>query len=179
MVVIGGGNTAIDVAREALRLGADDVTLVYRRTEAEMPAFAHEVEEARDEGRALRVPDRPVRFLGDGSVEAIECRHDAARRAATSGRRRPRKSPGSEFLIHADTVVKAIGQRPRAEFLSWIDGIELDRGILAVDRRRAHRQPEVLHRAATRSTAASTVVEAVRGAKLAARAIDAHVGRRT
>ena len=77
VVVVGGGNTAIDVAREALRLGADEVTLLYRRTEAEMPAYPHEVAEAREEGVRFEFLAAPVRFLGRRRLEAIECRRMA------------------------------------------------------------------------------------------------------
>ena len=98
--MIGGGNTAIDVAREALRLGASDVTLVYRRTEAEMPAYAHEVEEAREEGVQFRWLTVPVRFLGDGAAQrassAAGCELGAR---DASGRPRPSRFPGSEFVL--------------------------------------------------------------------------------
>jgi dihydropyrimidine dehydrogenase (NAD+) subunit PreT len=174
VAVIGGGNTAVDVAREALRLGAVDVTLVYRRTEAEMPAFAHEVEEAREEGVHFEFLTVPLRFLGDGELEAIECRHARLGEPDESGRRRPEEVPGTEFLLHCDTVVKAIGQRPRAEFLSWIDGVELERGTIAIDEDGRTGNPKYFT-AGDAVNGGSTVVEAVRGAKLAARAINAHV----
>jgi glutamate synthase (NADPH/NADH) small chain len=176
--VIGGGNTAVDVAREALRLGATDVTLVYRRTEAEMPAFAHEVEEARDEGVHFEFLTVPLRFLGDEKVEAIECRHARLGEPDESGRRRPEEVPGTEFLLHCDTVVKAIGQRPRAEFLSWIDGIELVRNTIAVDADGRTGNPKYFT-AGDAVNGGSTVVDAVRSAKLAARAIDTHVRETT
>ena len=174
VAVIGGGNTAIDVTREALRLGAIDVTLVYRRTEAEMPAFAHEVEEARDEGVHFEFLTVPLRFLGDGKLEAIECRHARLGEPDESGRRRPEEVPGTEFLLHCDTVVKAIGQQPRADFLSWIDRVELDHGTVVVDEDGRTGNPKYFT-AGDAINGGSTVVEAVRGAKLAACAIDAHV----
>jgi dihydropyrimidine dehydrogenase (NAD+) subunit PreT len=110
VAVIGGGNTAIDVAREALRLGADDVTLVYRRTRAEMPAYAHEVVEAEDEGVHFQWLSAPTRFLGDGRVEGLECVLMRLGEPDDSGRRRPMPVEGSEFVLPVDTVVKAIGQ---------------------------------------------------------------------
>ncbi len=174
VAVIGGGNTAIDVAREALRLGAIDVTLVYRRTEAEMPAFAHEIEEARDEGVHFEFLTVPLRFVGEATLEAIECRHARLGEPDESGRRRPEEVPGTEFLLHCDTVVKAIGQRPRAEFLSWIDGVELAGGTIVVDEHGRTGNPAYFT-AGDAINGGSTVVEAVRGAKVAARAIDAHV----
>jgi dihydropyrimidine dehydrogenase (NAD+) subunit PreT len=174
VAVIGGGNTAIDVAREAIRLGAVDVTLVYRRTEAEMPAFAHEVEEARDEGVHFEFLTVPLRFVGERKLEAIECRHARLGEPDESGRRRPEEVPGTEFLLHCDTVVKAIGQRPRAEFLSWIDGVELEHGTVRVDEDGRTGNPKYFT-AGDATNGGATVVEAVRGAKLAAHAIEAHV----
>jgi len=174
VAVIGGGNTAVDVAREALRLGAVDVTLVYRRTEAEMPAFAHEIEEAREEGVYFEFLTVPLRFVGDGKLEAIECRHARLGDRDESGRRRPEEVPGTEFLVHCDTVVKAIGQRPRAEFLSWIDGVELEHGTVRVDEDGRTGNPKYFT-AGDATNGGATVVEAVRCAKLAARAIDAYV----
>jgi glutamate synthase (NADPH/NADH) small chain len=174
VAVIGGGNTAIDVAREALRLGSSDVTLVYRRTEAEMPAFAHEVAEAREEGVHFEFLTVPLRFLGDRKLEAIECRHARLGEPDASGRRRPEEVPGTEFVLHCDTVVKAIGQRPRAAFLSWIDSVELEHGTVAADAEGRTGNPRYFT-AGDATNGGSTVVEAVRGAKLAARAIDSHV----
>jgi glutamate synthase (NADPH/NADH) small chain len=110
VAVIGGGNTAIDVAREALRLGADDVTLVYRRTRREMPAYPHEVLEAEEEGVHFQWLAAPTRILGSDRVEALECVLMALGEPDESGRRRPQPLEGSEFTIAVDTVVKAIGQ---------------------------------------------------------------------
>ena len=110
VAVIGGGNTAIDVAREALRLGAGDVTLVYRRTRAEMPAYPHEVAEAEEEGVHFQWLSAPTRFLGDDHVEGLECVLMRLGEPDESGRRRPVPVEGSEFVLPVDTVVKAIGQ---------------------------------------------------------------------
>ena len=105
VVVIGGGNTAIDVAREALRLGAEKVTIVYRRTRAEMPAYPHEVDEARRRGRRFSWLADPVRFLGDAPARGgrVPARCVSAS-PTTSGRRRPEPIAGSEFMLRADTV---------------------------------------------------------------------------
>jgi dihydropyrimidine dehydrogenase (NAD+) subunit PreT len=174
VAVIGGGNTAVDVAREALRLGAVDVTLVYRRTEAEMPAYTHEVEEAREEGVHFEFLTVPLRFLGATRVEAIECRHARLGEPDESGRRRPEEVPGTEFLLRCDTVVKAIGQRPRATFLSWIEGVELAQGTLKIDEAGRTGNPKYFA-AGDATNGGATVVEAVRGAKIAARAADKYV----
>jgi dihydropyrimidine dehydrogenase (NAD+) subunit PreT len=116
VAVIGGGNTAIDMAREALRLGADDVTLVYRRTRREMPAYPHEVDEAEAEGVHFQWLAAPTRVIGNGRVVALECVLMALGEPDESGRRRPVPLESSEFTIACDTVVKAIGQAgPRIE----------------------------------------------------------------
>ncbi len=178
VAVIGGGNTAIDVAREALRLGASDVTLVYRRTEAEMPAYAHEVEEAREEGVKFLWLTLPVRFLGDTRLTGVECRRMELGPEDESGRRRPVEIAGSEFLLPVDTVVKAIGQQPRTELLSWIDGLELHKGLIAVDEHGRTTNPRWFA-AGDATNGGATVVEAVREAKLAARGVDDFLGGRS
>ena len=171
VVVVGGGNTAIDVAREALRLGADEVTLLYRRTEAEMPAYPHEVAEAREEGVRFEFLAAPVRFLGRRRLEAIECRRMALGEPDESGRRRPVPLAGSEFTLPADTAVKAIGQQSRDELHDWIDGLELDRGKVVVDEAGRTGNPKFFAGGDAINGGASAV-EAVRDGKRAARAID-------
>ena len=171
VVVIGGGNTSIDVAREALRLGARDVTLLYRRSEAEMPAYQHEVEEARSEGVRFQWLTVPVRILGDGRVESVECRYVRLGEPDESGRRRPEPVEGTEFLVPADTVVKAIGQQPRAELLSWIEDLELEGGRLKVDAETGRTTNPKYFAAGDVLNGGATVVEAVRTAKIAARGI--------
>ena len=164
VVVIGGGNTAIDVARESVRLGADQVTLVYRRTRAEMPAYPYEIDEAEEEGVHFQWLASPVRFAGAGRLESVVCQLMSLGEPDASGRRRPQPLPDSEFALAADTAVKAIGQRARSEFAEWI-----------ATRRRARRgrtrRPEVLCGGDAVNGGAS-VVEAVREAKRAANAID-------
>lgn len=112
-VVIGGGNVAIDAARCALRLGGD-VTIVYRRTEELMPARRDEVVNAKEEGIKFIFLANPVRFIGNerGWVKAVECIRMELGKPDDSGRMRPIAVPGSEFLVDADTVVVAIGQKP-------------------------------------------------------------------
>ncbi|HEY6836734.1 MAG TPA: FAD-dependent oxidoreductase [Gaiellaceae bacterium] len=178
VAVIGGGNTAIDVAREARRLGADAVTVLYRRTEAEMPAYRHEVEEARDEGVRFEWLVSPLRFLGTEELVAVECLRMELGEPDESGRRRPEPVEGSEFLIPVDTVVKAIGQRPRAEFLEWVDGLELRHGLMQVDPETGRTGNPKFFCAGDAINGGATAVEAVRGAKLAARAIDEWLGGR-
>jgi len=173
VVVVGGGNTAIDVAREALRLGATAVTLVYRRSEAEMPAYPHEVDEARAEGVRLQFLADPVRFLGSGRLEAVECRRMALGEPDASGRCRPEPIPDSSFTLSADTAVKAIGQQPRRELGDWIRGLALDEsGLVQVDPATGQTSNPKFFAGGDLTNGGSSVVEAVRGAKRAARAID-------
>jgi dihydropyrimidine dehydrogenase (NAD+) subunit PreT len=176
VAVIGGGNTAVDVACEARRLGATEVTMVYRRTEAEMPAYAHEVAFAREEGVHFQWLTNPIRFVGTNRVEGVECVSMRLGEPDTSGRRRPEAVPGTEFVLPAETVVKAIGQQPRNELLSWIKGLELDGGLIRVDAGTGRTSNPKYFAAGDAVNGGATVVEAVRGAKLAARAIDAVLG---
>jgi dihydropyrimidine dehydrogenase (NAD+) subunit PreT len=178
MVVAGGGNTAIDVAREGARLGAE-VTLVYRRSEAEMPAYPHEVEEAREEGVRFRLLANPTRFLGEERLEGVECLEMRLGDPDDSGRRRPEPVPGSEFVLPADTAVLAIGQQARAEFLSWIDGLELEWGLLQVDPDTGATGNPKYFGGGDAANGGATVVEAVRAAKIAARGIHARLSGAT
>jgi dihydropyrimidine dehydrogenase (NAD+) subunit PreT len=171
VIVIGGGNTAIDVAREARRLGARDVTLVYRRGEAELPAYAHEVAEAREEGVRFRFLAAPVRFLGRRWLEGVECRLMRLGEPDGSGRRRPEPVEGSEFTLLADTAVKAIGQRPRSELADWIPDLELEHGAVKIDPETG-RTTNPKFFAGGDAVNGTSVVEAVRDAKRAAKAID-------
>jgi glutamate synthase (NADPH/NADH) small chain len=175
VVVLGGGNTAIDVACESVRLGAREVTMVYRRTEAEMPAYPHEVAEARAEGVLFHWLAAPVRFVGTSRLEGVECVEMRLGEPDASGRRRPEPVPGSEFVLPCQTAVTAIGQRPRAELLSWIEGLELRGGRIAVDPQTGQTTNPRFYAAGDAVNGGATVVEAVRAAKLAARGVDARV----
>jgi dihydropyrimidine dehydrogenase (NAD+) subunit PreT len=171
VAVIGGGNTAVDVAREARLLGADHVRMLYRRTRDEMPAYSFEIEEAEAEGVEVLWLTLPVRFIGGDRVQAVECLRAELGEPDTDGRRRPHEIPGSEFVLPVDTVVKAIGQRPRAEFLSWIDGLELDGGRILVDAQTGQTGNPRFFAAGDACNGGATVVEAVREGKLAARGV--------
>jgi glutamate synthase (NADPH/NADH) small chain len=170
VVVIGGGNTAVDCAVEACRLGAKVVTMVYRRTRDEMPAYAHEVELAEHEGVRFEWLAAPVRFIGGETLKHVELRRMELGEADASGRRRPVEVMGSEFVIAADTAIKAIGQRPRSAFVSLIDGVELDHGRIVVDEHGRTGNPRY-YAAGDAVSGGATVVDAVRGAKVVARGI--------
>ena len=119
VAVVGGGNVAIDAARSALRLGAEEVTIVYRRSRAEMPASAWEVEDAEEEGIGFHFLANPIRILGrDGNVVGMECVRMELGEPDASGRRRPIPIAGSEFVLDVDMVIPAIGQRPDLEFVN-------------------------------------------------------------
>jgi len=172
VVVIGGGNTAIDVARESLRLGAEHVTLVYRRTRAQMPAYAHEVAEAEDEGVRFQWLSDPVRFLGEHRLEAVECLLMTLGEPDESGRRRPEPIAGSEFTLPADTVVEAIGQRARLELAEAVDGLVFSHDELQVDPDTGRTSNPRFFAGGDVVNGGASVVEAVREGKQAARAID-------
>lgn len=174
VAVIGGGNTAIDVAREAIRLGAASVTMIYRRGEKQMPAFRHEVEAAKREGVRFEFFSAPTRFVGDGKVSGIECVTMALGEPDASGRPRPVPVPGSEHVIPATVVVKAIGQKPRAALLEAL-GVETEWGLVKTSETYATNVPGI-YAGGDCLNGGSTVVEAVQHGKLAARAIHAELG---
>jgi glutamate synthase (NADPH/NADH) small chain len=176
-VIIGGGNTAIDVAREALRLGAREVTMVYRRSEAEMPAYRHEIAEARAEGVRFRFLTEPVRFLGARGLEAVECRSMRLGPPDRSGRPRPEPVPESEFTIPADVAIKALGQARRTDFFSWIPGLKTEGGLVAVDPATGQTSVPKFFAGGDAVNGGATVVEAVRHGKVAAQGIHRYLTR--
>lgn len=124
VAVIGGGNAAIDAARTALRLGAESVTILYRRTRAEMPAYTEEVDEAEHEGVRIAVLTAPVEILSkNGKVSGVKCRNMVLGEFDRSGRRRPVDSKDREFTIPVDMVIAGIGQTLKAEEV--LDGLPL------------------------------------------------------
>jgi len=133
--VIGGGNVAFDSARCARRLGAE-VTIVYRRTEAEMPARVEEIENAKEEGIKFQLLTRPIKLIGDdkGFVKGLECLRMSLGEPDASGRRRPVPEKDSNFVIDADTVIIAIGQTPNPLLAKAARGLKTNpNGTIAVD----------------------------------------------
>jgi formate dehydrogenase beta subunit len=126
VVVVGGGNTAIDCVRVALREGADESYLVYRRSRKEMPADVWEVDGADEEGVKFEFQVLPTKVIADasGQVTGVECVRMALGEPDASGRRRPEPVPGSEFVIECDTVIPAIGQDPDLSFIPADAGID-------------------------------------------------------
>jgi dihydropyrimidine dehydrogenase (NAD+) subunit PreT len=172
VVVIGGGNTAIDVARESIRLGADLVTVLYRRTRTEMPAYEFEVEEAEEEGVHFQWLAAPMRFVGDRRLEGVECIAMTLGEPGPDGRRRPEPVAGSEFLLAAETAVKAVGQQARLELAESIEGAEFEHGILKVDPLTRRIDGTSFFAGGDVINGGASVVEAVRDGKRAAHAID-------
>jgi len=127
VVVVGGGNTAIDCVRVALREGAEESTLLYRRSRKEMPADVWEVDGAEEEGVRFEFQVLPTRIIVDENeqVTGVECVRMALGEPDASGRRRPEPVPGSEFVVECDTVIPAIGQDPDLSFIPENMGIDI------------------------------------------------------
>ena len=166
--------TAMDAARSAMRLGATEVSILYRRSRAEMPASDEEVAEAEHEGARFRYLTNPVRILGNPRVTAVECIRMELGPPDESGRRRPLPVPGSEFVIEADSVVMAIGLTPDLSFLREEDGLQLSRqGNIAIDpRTMATTAPGVFAGGDVAAAGPRIIIQAVADGLRAARAID-------
>jgi len=134
-VVIGGGNVAIDAARTALRLGAKEVSILYRRSRDEMPANSWEIEAAEREGIHLQILTAPVEVVSkDGGVSGVRCVKMELGEPDASGRRRPIPIKGSEFIVPADTMIASVAQAPEISFLDESHGLEVTpKGTFAVD----------------------------------------------
>jgi dihydropyrimidine dehydrogenase (NAD+) subunit PreT len=133
VAVIGGGNTAIDAATAAVRLGAERTWIVYRRSEAEMPAFHYEIELAKRDGVVFQWLAAPSEILGDGGVAGLRCQRMRLGPPDARGRARPEPVPGSDFVLEVDMVIAATGQEKLGEWLGAIQGLALDGGRVMVD----------------------------------------------
>jgi glutamate synthase (NADPH/NADH) small chain len=171
VIVIGAGNTAIDCATVARRLGADRVTMVYRRTDREMTCYEHEYDFARKEGIEFRFLTQPARvLLGGGLPVGLECLRVELGAPDASGRPSPNAVSGSEFVLHADQIVKAIGQQRPS--LAKLLGLETKKSFIAVDDNFQTSVPGVYAIGdCIRATGAASTVMAVEDGKLAAAAI--------
>ncbi len=178
VAIIGGGNTAMDVARSLKRLGVDDVRILYRRTRAEMPALPEEVEEAEREGVPIEFLVAPVRILGNdqGRVVALECVRMKLGEPDSSGRRRPVPIAGSEFTLEVDMVVPAIGQSPDLSFLGEGHGFAITReGTFNVDRVSYMTSRPGVFAGGDAITQPVSVIDAIGSARQAAASIDAYL----
>lgn len=178
VAVVGGGNVAMDAARTALRLGAEHVYIVYRRSEAELPARLEEVHHAKEEGIDFKLLNNPVAVVGDdqGWVKGLQCIQMELGEPDASGRRRPVAIEGSEFELPVNTVVIAIGQGPNPLVQSTTPGLETNKhgNIIADEETGATSKPGVFA-GGDIVTGAATVILAMGAGKKAAVAIDQYL----
>ncbi len=174
---IGAGNTAIDVVTAARRLGAETVYLIYRRGEAEMPAFAYEYHLAKQDAVVFLWQTQPVRVLGsDGAVTGLECLRTELGPPDAKGRRTPVEVPRTEFTLEVDMVVRAVGQQPVTEGLRAVKGLELNKnGTVKIDERHQTGNPKYFA-GGDCANGGKEVVDAVAEGMAAARGVDAWLG---
>jgi NADH-quinone oxidoreductase subunit F len=172
VAVIGGGNSAIDAARVALREGAKEVHILYRRERKDMPALTDEVVAADEEGVQIHCLTAPTKILGNnGVVTGLECIRMELKEFDTSGRRTPNPVNGSEYTMNFDTVIEATGQRPDTSFLGG-DGIGTAKGgTIAADPRTLATNREGVFAGGDAVTGAATVIEAIAAGQRAASSI--------
>ncbi len=178
VAVVGGGNVAMDAARCAKRLGADNVYIVYRRSEEEMPARKEEVHHAKEEGIIFHLLNNPVKINddGNGSVKSIECIKMELGEPDASGRRRPVEIKGSEFELEVDTVIMALGTSPNPLIRTTTPGINVNRhGCLVVNEDTMQTSREGIYAGGDAVTGAATVILAMGAGKKAAAAIDEYL----
>jgi glutamate synthase (NADPH/NADH) small chain len=177
VVVVGGGNVAMDAARSALRLGAKEVSIVYRRGEEELPARKEEVENAKEEGIIFRLLTNPTRILeGENmTVDGVECISMELGEPDESGRRSPVPMEGSEHVVDADVVVIAIGTSPNPMIFSGSEGLETNsRGTIVVDES-GKTSIDNVYAGGDAVTGAATVISAMGAGKVAAKAISEYL----
>ena len=176
VMVVGAGNVAMDAARTAMRLGADHVTIVYRRSRTEMPARKEEIEHAEEEGIELKLLTSPVEIIGNGKVEKVRLIRTELGEPDERGRRRPIDILGSEFEVAADEVIMALGTSPNPVLTKSCPELKTGpRGIIAVDEDGRTSVPGV-YAGGDAATGAATVILAMSAGKRAAKAIVADAG---
>ncbi|MBQ4538430.1 MAG: NADPH-dependent glutamate synthase [Oscillospiraceae bacterium] len=177
VAVVGGGNVAMDAARCAKRLGAENVYIVYRRSMEELPARAEEVHHAMEEGIVFKLLNNPVQIVGDeqGRVKGIECVEMELGEPDASGRRRPIEKAGSNFVLDVDAVIMAIGTSPNPLIKNTTPGIEVNRkGCLVCTEDMATTRKGV-YAGGDAVTGAATVILAMGAGKTAAASIDKYI----
>ena len=178
VVVIGGGNVAMDAARCALRLGADEVSVVYRRSEAEMPARREEVENAKEEGIKFRFLTNPKNFIGDAKrqLTGMECEEMELGEPDSSGRRRPIPKAGSDFILETDVAVVALGTTPNPLIAQTTAGLEVNRhGTVVADEVTGRTKKLGVWAGGDVVTGSATVISAMGAAKRAAADMNAYL----
>ena len=189
VAVVGGGNVAMDAARTALRLGAEKVYIVYRRSMEELPARKEEVEHAEEEGIDFRLLNNPIEILGyentedprdpkNGFVTGIKCIKMELGEPDESGRRRPVEVEGSEFVLDVDTVIMSIGTSPNPLIKDTTKGLEVNKhgGIIVNEEGLTSR--DAVYAGGDAVTGAATVISAMGAGKLAAKSIDEYLSSR-
>ncbi len=175
VVVVGGGNVAMDAARSAKRLGAEEVSIVYRRSLEELPARREEVEHAREEGILFRLLNNPTAILGDenGFVKGMTCVRMELGEADASGRRSPVEVPNSEFVLDCDCAIMSIGTSPNPLIKSTTPGLAVNRrGGIVVAEETGKTSLDGVYAGGDAVTGAATVILAMGAGKTAAQAID-------
>ena len=178
VAVVGGGNVAMDAARCAKRMGAENVYIVYRRSMNELPARKEEVEHAMEEGIIFRTLTNPVEVLGDntGMVKGIKCIEMELGEPDASGRCRPVEKAGSEFVIDVDTMIMAIGTSPNPLIRSTTPGLETNKhGCIVTDGDSGMTSREGVYAGGDAVTGAATVILAMGAGKAAAKSIDEYI----
>jgi formate dehydrogenase beta subunit len=177
VVVVGGGNVAMDCVRSSFRIGKPDVNLVYRRTKAEMPADPAEIHDAEEEGVKFHYLCNPTRIIAqDGKVVAVECIRMELGEPDSSGRRRPVPIPGSEFLIETDILIPAIGQAVDLSFLDERLGVQVTkRRTILVDQETFETSRPGVFAAGDCETGPDVLVRACGNGKRAAHRIDQYL----
>lgn len=179
VVVVGGGNVAMDAVRTARRLGAESV-IVYRRSEAELPARVEEVHHAKEEGIEFKMLNNPVRVIGDenGWVKGVECIRMELGEPDASGRRSPVAVEGSNFVIDCDVVIMALGTSPNPLIKQTTEGLEVNRrGCIEADEDGRTSRPGVFA-GGDAVTGAATVILAMGAGRRAAKAIDDYLSEK-
>ena len=173
VAVVGGGNVAMDAARSALRLGAEEVHIVYRRSEEEMPARLEEVHHAKEEGIIFDVLTNPVEVMGDkGWVKGLKCIRMELGEPDSSGRRRPIAVQGSDFILDVDIVIMAIGTSPNPLITGTTQGLETHSwGGIIVEEETGSTSKDGVYAGGDAVTGAATVILAMGAGKKAANAI--------
>jgi glutamate synthase (NADPH/NADH) small chain len=175
VAVIGGGNVAMDAARSALRLGAGKVSIIYRRSDAEMPARREEIENAQEEGIEFRLLTNPKRYEGNdkGEVVAMVCDEMELGEPDDSGRRRPVVKPGSDFTLPVDVVIVALGTTPNPLIAQTTPGLETTKwGTVVADEETGRTTKKGVWAGGDIVTGAATVISAMGAAKRAAADMD-------
>ena len=189
VIVVGGGNVAMDAARTALRLGGD-VTVVYRRSMEELPARKEEVEHAMEEGIEFKLLHNPTRIIGyenpddprdpqNGCVKAVECIRMELGEPDEKGRRRPVEVPGSEHILEADCVIMALGTSPNPLIKNTTAGLDTQKwGGIVVEEETGRTSREGVYAGGDAVTGAATVILAMGAGKTAAKAIDEYLSQK-